>query len=69
MNYFKKSIVAGCLFVGMFILQLISKSIQPAPELILNLSNELFDLAKWFTFALLVFAVIRDVINYRLFRR
>lgn len=69
MNYFKKSIVAGCLFVGMFILQLISKSIQPAPELILNLSNELFDLAKGVTFALLVFAVIRDVINYRLFRR
>ncbi len=69
MNYFKKSIVAGCLLVGVFVLQLISGTIQPAPELIVNLSNKVFYLAKWFTFGLLLFAFIRDVINYRRFRR
>lgn len=68
MEYFKKSIVAGCYLVGVFILQLISKSIQPAPELILNLSNKFFYLIKRVAFAVLVFAVIRDVINYRRFR-
>lgn len=68
MNYFKNSIVAGCLIVGVFVLQLISGTIQPAPELIVNLSNKVFYWAKWFTFGLLFFAFKRDVRKYRLFR-
>lgn len=68
MRYFKNSIVAGCLIVGVFVLQLISGTIQPAPELIVNLSNKFFHLIEGVLFAVLVFVVIRDVINYRLFR-
>ncbi|WP_143709830.1 hypothetical protein [Paraclostridium bifermentans] len=65
MKYFEKSIVVGCCFVGIFILQLISMSIQPAPELILNLSNKFFYLIKRVGFVVFAFAIIMDGINYK----
>lgn len=64
MDYFKNSIVIGCICIIILVLQSIFMAIQTVPVLILNLCNLLFFVAKCIGGAALVLAILTDLKNY-----